>query len=174
MRLFHGIDLPQDVKSLIHSYLLPLQTSSKGWEHPHDYHQTLLFIGESDFDQCEEIKRRLSKIEFHPFYLTLGEFRFFPRRILYFNFHYSEDLLKLKEMIDTAYPEWSKRETRKFVPHVTVKRWQRYEFDELKAGLSKIQMEPKQISVNELCLFYSQKDELNRKYHVLAKKVFNS
>lgn len=167
MRLFIGIDLPDSVKQKIFQYLQPFQLSPKGWENPHDYHQTLLFIGEASEEELIIIQERMKQIRFHTFALETNGFTFFNRRIMYLSFMPSEDLLILKREIDGTFPEWQREGTREFIPHITVKRWQRYEYDHLHQSLQQKQFENLKFEVNKLSLFLSHKDEHNRKYHVI-------
>lgn len=170
MRLFLGLNLPQETKQQIYDYLLPLQQSPKGWEHPDDYHQTLLFIGEASPDEEDEIKGRLSHFNFKPFELTPKEFTFFNRRVMFLSFRPSPELMELKSLVEKEFPEWCNRSTKPFIPHVTVKRWQRYEYDYLTKSLAAHPFTLPPFMVTELCLFKSEKDSLNRKYHVIARK----
>lgn len=171
MRLFLGFDLPLETKKLIHEYLLPAQHSIKGWENPHDYHQTLLFIGEASPEETEVIKERLKNFKFSPFILTPKDIQFFNRRIMYLSFEHSEELLRLREKVLETFPEWHDPSQKPFVPHVTVKRWQRYEYEDLIKILERpFVMTP--FSVDSLSLFKAEKDELNRKYHIISKKLF--
>lgn len=174
MRLFIGIDIPEIVKRDIHDYLSSIRTSLKGWENPHDYHQTLLFIGEANETELSNIKMRLSKFHFVPFSLSTSSFEFFNRRIMYLGLKQSRELLKLKEALDVIFPEWIKTETKPFIPHITVKRWQRYEYNDLSEGLSRKVFKGTCFRVDSVCLFKSEKDKLNRKYHVIFRKAFNS
>lgn len=173
MRLFLGIDLPPDIKRDIQNYLQPIKQSPKGWVDPHDYHQTLLFIGESDDEEVEVLKERLETFSFYPFKVKLSHFQFFNRRVMFLGIDESPDLKKLKDKIENDFPEWVHRSGKPFIPHITVKRWQRYEYDHLKRGLAVREMDSMEFIVNSLCLFKSEKDSLNRKYHVIAEKMFN-
>jgi 2'-5' RNA ligase len=173
MKLFLGIDLPYDIKLHISHFLQPLQLSPKGWELPHDYHQTLLFIGESSEEELREIKERLSTVSFHSFDLSLGRFEFLNRRIMFLNFLPSDDLLNLKGYVDFLFPEWVDRSVKSFLPHITVKRWQRYEFKQLKEGLESKEITSRTFKVIKLSLFKSEKDSRNRKYHVIDEKLFS-
>lgn len=172
MRLFLGVDLPPQIKTHIADFLRPLQDTPKGWENPHDYHQTLLFIGEASTEDAEFIKERLKNFSFHPFKLRTGEFQFFNRRIMYLGLNESSELQELKKLVDEAFPEWVRPEEKPFVPHITVKRWQRYEYAHLKRGLEERKFKPEYFEVMGLSLFKSEKDSLNRKYHVITTKYF--
>lgn len=173
MRLFLGIELPQEIKEAISLHLKPLQKSVKGWENPHDYHQTLLFIGEASDEDLASIIERMSKIRFQSFRLTTYNFDFFSRRIMYLNFRHSQELINLKDEVESLYSEWLRPGSKPFVPHVTVKRWQRYEYDELEKGIEAKMLPEMTFEVESLALFKSEKDIENNKYHVIFRRKFN-
>lgn len=173
MRLFIGIDLPVEIKSEIFKSLEPLMLSSKGWESAHDYHQTLLFIGAAEHDKVEEIKKRMDEIHFDPFELKTNGISFFNRRIMYVDFIPSDKLNRLKREIDSRFPEYLRPDEKEFVPHVTVKRWQRYEYEHLSDGILRRALPVFQFEVKALCLFKSERDEHNHKYHVIYQTAFS-
>lgn len=173
MRLFLGLELPENVKEEISLHLKPLQKSIKGWENPHDYHQTLLFIGEATEEDLASIKERMETIIFRPFKLTTSNFDFFSRRIMYLSFYPSQVLIKLKDEVESLYSEWVRPGSKPFIPHVTVKRWQRYEYDELEKGIEAKLLPEITFEVSALALFKSEKDNQNNKYHVIFRKEFN-
>lgn len=172
MRLFLGIDLPKDIKESIATNLAHLKTSPKGWVDPHDYHLTLLFIGEADQQAIETIQTRLKRISFYPFQLELLRPEFFNRRVMYYSLTPSKDLDLLKQLVDKIYPEWVEAGSVPFLAHVTVKRWQRYEFDDLYKGVQKRPFKPVSFTVEEISLFKSETDQLGHKYHILSAKKF--
>lgn len=169
MRLFLGIDLPDQLKSKINTYVEPLKVSHKGWENAHDFHLTLLFIGEVKEEGLKNIERKLSHIKFSPFTLKAQKLEFFPRRILYLSFEYIENLMRLKKLIDEFYPEYLRPNEKAFVPHLTLKRWQRYEFDQLSEGIQKLSPTNFSFEVQKLCLFKSEKNEMGQKYHIIGE-----
>lgn len=169
VRLFVGIDLPENVKLHISQQVLPLKSNLKNWEFHHDYHQTLLFIGQVTSDVQDSISKRLEGITFTPFELELSAYKFFNRRIMYIGFTESHELLDLKKRIDLLFPEWSKRDEKDFVPHVTIKRWQRYEFEALHSAVVKYPFQSIKFSVKDVALFKSEKDHHGHKYHVILK-----
>jgi RNA 2',3'-cyclic 3'-phosphodiesterase len=166
MRLFIGIEVPAEVKNNIATYLAPLKNSEKGWEKPHDYHLTLLFIGDVPNDVAPLIRAQMQAIAFTPFEVKLGGLAFFNRRVAYIAIESSDELLALREKVHEVFPEWSKVEEKPFVPHITVKRWQRYEFDELQQGLEGRSFAAS-IQVSSISLFHSEKDADGFKYHVI-------
>lgn len=167
MRLFIGIDLPQIIKVQIEENLRPLQLTSKGWESAHDYHQTLLFIGQTEDEKIPGIIERMNQIIFPEFTLRTNGIAFFNRRIMYIDFLPSEELNQLKYQVDLKFPEYVRPDEKEFVPHVTVKRWQRYEYDFLTEGVLAHPLPFLQFDVIALALFKSERDENNLKYHVL-------
>lgn len=165
MRLFLGLNLAPSLKDSIYRYFLPMHESIKGWESAHDYHQTLLFIGEVDKLLASEIAKRMETIKFHPFRLNIDGVKFFNRRIMYLSINPSHDLLELKRIINDSFPEWVKLETKTFHPHITIKRWQRYEYDHLLEAISNAKRPSWEFDVRGLSLFKSEKNHLNQKYH---------
>lgn len=174
MRLFVGLELPPEIKDQIAGNLALFKIGEKGWEHPHDYHLTLLFLGETPEDKIPDIKERMKLVDMKSFQLTLGELAFFNRRILYVSLAPSEELLHLKQNIEANFPEWVRVGEKPFIPHITVKRWQRYEHPQLSSGLAAYPLVPLSFEVEGLALFKSEKDQQQRKYHVLSRTAFKS
>ena len=172
MRLFLGLDIPPSIKEQIDQYLQPFRLTNKGWENPLDYHQTMLFIGEVSMEEFHNISNRLNEFDYHPFELTLEGIHFFSRRIMYLGFRPSADLLLLKRKIDQVFSDWVKPEIRPFIPHITVKRWQRYEYDKLESGIKERRLDSTLMIVTGLSLYKSEKDSFNQKYHILKTKLF--
>lgn len=169
MRLFLGIDLPEHLKKKIAEYLQPIKKSEKGWESSHDYHQTLLFIGQVDDEKVDEIKERMMHLKFESFWLIPTTFQFFNRRVMYLGIEKTADLLELKAKVDELFPEFAAKETKSFHPHITVKRWQRYEHADLVQGLSQEPWTPESFRVEAVSLFKSEKNAQNHKYHVIHR-----
>ncbi len=171
MRLFLGIELSVSVKAEISSMLSPLKSSEKGWENPHDYHLTLLFIG--DFTgNLNSITGRMIELRSRPFLLTTTTIHFFNRRIMYLGFEHSPEAYALRKQILAVYPEYYRSGEKEFIPHMTVKRFQRYEQADLIEGLKNHPPHPVHIPVAEISLFKSEKDPENRKYHVIHRVSF--
>lgn len=171
MRLFIGIELPDEIKNSIGRYVESLQVSAKGWENPHDYHLTLLFLGETPAEAVEQIIKRLDFVAFNAFELELKGLEFFPRRVLYLGLGQSLELLALKNLTENLFPEWLRPEAKEFTPHITLKRWQRYEFNLLEAAIHSHSFGRLKFKVHGLVLFKSEKDLQNHKYHVIHRVV---
>ena len=172
MRLFLGIELTESQKNEIASMLSPLKKTEKGWENYHDYHLTLLFIGEVPSQRLNDISARMIEISSRPFTLTTTNFHFFNRRIMYLGFEHSPELYQLRKQILDIYPDFNRKEEKEFIPHLTVKRWQRYEHADLVSGLEENPEHRIRIPVDGVSLFKSEKDPENRKYHVIARTLF--
>jgi len=162
--------VPAEIKKSLALSLIPIKTLSKGWENPLDYHLTLLFIGDTLNSKVDSITDRLNNISFKPFKLTTDKLEFFPRRVLYLSFAPSLELIQLRDQITQLYPEYSKLTDRPFIAHLTIKRWQRYEYDELQRNILAHPMEPREFEVKRVALFKSEKDLEGQKYHVIQKK----
>lgn len=152
--------------------LSPLKKSEKGWEHFPDYHMTLLFVGPTAEDLIPSIVDRLKRVSVKPFTLRTSTFDFFGCRIMYLGFEPSPELLALRRQITDLFPEYHRIHEKDFVPHVTVKRTQRYEFDSLSERVATYPAHPVLIPVEGIALFKSEKDEANQRYHVLERVNF--
>jgi 2'-5' RNA ligase len=172
MRLFLGVELSEENKQAIASMLAPIKHSEKGWENSHDFHATLLFIGECPEVLVDSIQERMRELVTTPFELKSTTFHFFNRRIMYLGFEHSTEALALRKKIETVYPEYIREHEKEFIPHITVKRWQRYEHEGLVQGLEENPIHSLVIPVRELALFKSEKDSENRKYHVIHREKF--
>ena len=172
MRLFLGLEIPESTKNHIQSYLENIKSSDKGWENPADYHLTILFLGECEENERNSIIQRMESIQFDKFVLKTNGFHFFNRRILYLGFTDSPELFYLKKHVNLLFPEWAQKETKLYVPHVTVKRWQRYEFNDLSQQLDEHQFHDVEFFVSKLSLFKSERDQSQNKYHVILKNDF--
>lgn len=170
MRLFLGLELPEEIKTHIATSIAPIQSTPKGWENPADYHLTLLFIGEASPAECTDIIHRMQDIPTESFTITLGGLKFFNRRVLYLEILPSPSLTRLKEQIENKFSEWLKPDRKEFIPHITIKRWQRYEYDQLHQGIEHNKIESKTFEVKRLALFKSEKDNQGQKYHVISYK----
>lgn len=171
MRLFLGIEIPDAIKKLLATYIAKLPHGKKGWENPHDFHLTMLFIGETSEENVKIIVERMKKIQFSPFTIQIGPLEFFNRRVLYLSVLPSNELMSLQREVMMNYPEWVDPLGKEFIPHITVKRWQRYEYNELAEGIRSHPFEPISLTIKELVLFKSEKDESNRKYHVIHRQI---
>ncbi|WP_408098060.1 RNA 2',3'-cyclic phosphodiesterase [Peredibacter sp. HCB2-198] len=171
MRLFLGLELTESIKAHLEAYIAKLPQGKKGWENPYDFHLTLLFIGETADENVKIIIERMKEITFDPFTIEIGPVQFFNRRVMYLSILPSEELLRLQQQVLKVFPEWVDPNAKSFIPHITVKRWQRYEYDELAEGLRIHPLAPIPLRVENISLFKSEKDPQNRKYHVIHRQI---
>lgn len=166
-RLFIGIELPTEIRSTISTYLGHLPRPKKGWENIQDLHITLLFIGETAEENTAIIMDRLHSLKLSTFEIKLTGINFFNRRIMYIKVEPSNQLHQLRSQIlsllSGQYPE----EDKEFIPHITIKRWQRYEFQELQQMVTNYPFAPLSFKVDKLALYESRKDEQGNKYQIL-------
>jgi 2'-5' RNA ligase len=65
MRLFAAVDIPEEVKMALESFLKPLRPAAKlSWTRPENLHITTQFIGEWPEVRLDEVKRALAAIPF--------------------------------------------------------------------------------------------------------------
>jgi 2'-5' RNA ligase len=77
LKLFIGIEIPNEIKGYIANSIGPLKVSMKGWENPEDYHLTLMFLGETKNELLDGIMKRLNTILFQSFEVELDSFNLF-------------------------------------------------------------------------------------------------
>ena len=130
MRLFVALDLPEEVRNELRECIEPLkkQCPSARWVRPEGIHITLKFIGHVDPAQAESIRGALAliRLEQSPEMQFRG-MGFFPHerrpRVFWCGVQASPSLAHLAAEIETAVePLGVPRESRAFVPHLTLAR----------------------------------------------------
>jgi 2'-5' RNA ligase len=125
-RLFVAIDLPDDIKVQIEE-LCAFGMPGVKWVDSKQYHLSLGFIGEVDFDQQDSISTALAKIKNKAFDLSLGGMGLFPNtkspRVIWVGVKKSEELLKLQKKVEFQLSQIGiSKEHKKFRPHITIGR----------------------------------------------------
>jgi 2'-5' RNA ligase len=125
MRLFVGLDLPEDLRLT----LCALRAGINGarWVAPENYHITLRFIGEADRHQAADLDDALADIDVPAFDLSfdgVGSFASRGRlRAIWAGLASSPELCHLHDKVERAVVRAGlKEEQRKFKPHVTLAR----------------------------------------------------
>lgn len=131
MRLFVALDFPETVRASLRDLIARLRPLSSGarWARPEGMHITLKFIGETDRGKLEAINSALASV--HSARTVELQFRglgFFPNerkpRVLWCAVEASPNLATLAADIESALePAGIPRETRAFVPHLTLARF---------------------------------------------------
>jgi len=131
LRLFIAALLPEEVKAALGGYIASLRKVTEGvkWEKEEKLHVTLKFLGETDDAIAEAaafITGSLAR-NYAPFEMSTGNLGGFPSlqrpRILYAGLSENPALSALQSEIDEGLePHGFERETRRFIPHVTIGR----------------------------------------------------
>ncbi len=128
MRLFVGIDIPDDIRRGISGYVDRARAIAPAakWVNPDSYHVTLKFIGEFPEQRLDELKSALANVHAPGFDIAFRDVGFFtPRRPLVFwlGVHADDRLSKLAAAVDDATSQLGiRREDREYSPHLTLAR----------------------------------------------------
>lgn len=129
MRLFTGIDVPDDVAFNLERLIDYLRPSAQiRWMPTYNLHVTIKFIGERPDEDIEKIKSALSAIAPpRPFRIEISELGWFPNpsspRVLWAGVKAGEELERLfHEQERVLEPLGIAREKRPFQPHLTLAR----------------------------------------------------
>jgi RNA 2',3'-cyclic 3'-phosphodiesterase len=177
MRLFIGIDLPEEIKQS----LLSLQSELKqlgvdgSWKSQDNFHITLEFLAELDRSSIPIIIESMSSAtrNHRPFMLEIGELGAFPslKRPHTLWSAVGGSLIELNQMRDEIHAELADRgfnlENRKFIPHITLASRPNLR------GVSPSDLQTKkrgQFMVNEVTLFESSVIQGKRTYTGIDKK----
>lgn len=121
-RLFIGIKIPEPIGAS----LLPLQSGVREarYSPKENFHITLRFIGDLDFQEAKELAQRLFDIKHAPFYLQLRGVGFFGHEkphSIHANLVENENLFALAKKCESACRKLGHEpESRKYTPHVTL------------------------------------------------------
>ncbi len=129
MRVFIGLDIPEDIRAAIARYMDGLRNFAPDvrWVRPESFHVTLKFIGEQKPEQVERIKRELATLKSAPFDISFRETGFFPNakrpRVFWVGIHASDALPTLAGAVDEAVSRTGVPvETNPYKPHLTLSR----------------------------------------------------
>jgi 2'-5' RNA ligase len=132
MRLFVALDFPDEVRSAIRDLIAKLKPLARNarWVRPEAMHITLKFIGETDDAKADSIRAALAPIHSpQPVDMHFRGVGFFPDerrpRVAWCGVEASPNLAQLAADVEGALePLGISRETRAFVPHLTMARFQ--------------------------------------------------
>ncbi len=131
MRLFIAALLPEEVKAVIGAYIRVLKLRCEGvkWENDDKLHVTLKFLGSVDDARARQVSLLIGALvrNYSPFEMSVSNFGGFPdlgnARILYTGLSENPELSSLQSSMDEGLGALGfPRETRKFIPHVTIGR----------------------------------------------------
>lgn len=129
MRLFVGIDLPDEVQGCLERLVGKLRPSARiKWSPVENLHVTTKFIGEWPEARLGEVSGALRGLPAHPpFEIGVGGLGWFPNphhpRVFWAGVHGGDELAALARLTDDALAELGiAKETRPFSPHLTLAR----------------------------------------------------
>jgi RNA 2',3'-cyclic 3'-phosphodiesterase len=128
MRLFIGLDLPEDVVRNLEDLLARLRPTARiRWSPPENLHITTKFVGEWPAERLDEMKQMLASVPVRPpFAVRLQDTGFFPNerapRVFWCGIG-APELKSLAADTDDATAQLGvERENRPFSPHLTLAR----------------------------------------------------
>lgn len=132
MRLFVALDFPDEVRSAIRDLIAKLKPLARNarWVCPEAMHITLKFIGETDAGEVASIRDALAPIHSgKPVDMRFRGVGFFPDerrpRVMWCGVEASPNLAQLAADVERALELLGNpRESRAFVPHLTLARFQ--------------------------------------------------
>jgi RNA 2',3'-cyclic 3'-phosphodiesterase len=130
MRLFIALDLPHAVRRALADLIAQLKPKSRSarWVRPESMHLTLKFLGNTDAEKLGSIRAALEKIHSaQPVELHFRALGFFPNefkpRVIWTAVETSANLFELVAALEAVLePLGFPRESRAFVPHLTLAR----------------------------------------------------
>jgi 2'-5' RNA ligase len=126
MRLFIGIEVPDEVKKQVTKQLNVFQNKHKdfNWTIPENYHITVHFLGEVAPEYLNPLKKKIeeSLFELPTFHLFSGECDLFMRHniTIYMGFSREKKLEHVVERINTVFASHSEQ---KYLPHLTLAKY---------------------------------------------------
>ncbi|WP_347330727.1 RNA 2',3'-cyclic phosphodiesterase [Marinimicrobium locisalis] len=172
MRVFLGIELPEDVKQSLQS--LPKQPSEARWQTNEQLHLTLNFIGEVDNDTLETLRHRLQSPPLEPVSLRLKGVNVFgspkhpkalwamvePAALLQHWHHTLRDRLEAVGL---------EQDDRDFQPHVTLARFGRKAVSVEEFLKANEEYLSPSFTAEKLCLFASHLSDEGARYEVIER-----
>ncbi len=130
MRLFVALDFPSTVRESLRELIARLRPECRAarWVRPEGMHITLKFIGEANAGQLDAIRAALAAVQSsQPVEMHFRGLGFFPNerrpRVLWCGVEASPNLAPLAAEVDRSLePLGIPRESREFVPHLTLAR----------------------------------------------------
>ena len=129
MRLFVGIDIPDDIRLRIERYVDGVRgfAPDARWVKPDTFHVTLKFLGETTAEIADELKRALAEIRHDKFDIHFGGSGFFPTarnaRVFWIGVEAPEPLPRLAAQVDEICSRFGfERERNELKAHLTLAR----------------------------------------------------
>lgn len=164
-RLFFAIALPQDLRNQLE--LLQKMCPFTGRPvSPHNFHITLLFLGELSRTQLDNIIEAIEIPAIKPFQIELNQFAYYPKaEVGCLEVAPSEQLTELHQHISRNLKQAGihfKQSTKPFLPHITL-----YRDATINAEIS--QSVHHQLKIDHFCLMESQFNQKGVYYEVIEE-----
>lgn len=171
-RLFIAIDLSQKIKERIVRLQNNLKTESPRatWVRPENIHLTLIFLGNTDYNQIPEIISILSKLKDDVFEVTFSSLDGFPNQnraeIIFLGIKENLALKYLQGKIRTSLEKLNLRiDDKAYVPHLTLARLKRPK----KLTKTKIDIDIGNFLAKEFTLYESELQPEGPKHTIIKK-----
>ncbi len=129
MRVFIGLDLPEDIRTRIGEYMqrVRMLAPDARWVRTESLHVTLKFVGEAAENRMEAIQEALRQVRAPSFEVEFRNVGFFPNprsaRVFWIGIHASNALPQLAATIDERLEKLGvAREEKVYKPHLTLAR----------------------------------------------------
>lgn len=175
MRLFVGIDLPENIKEEVYAITKKINTKNAkiNFVAKKNLHLTLKFLINIDPKALEELVKRLETIKESPFKISLDSLSFFKRNgdisSIYLTLEPKDRLVRLQQKVDECLLDLFSKAQR-FHPHLTIGRIKllknRQEFIK---NLNQINVKKIEFDIKEFKLFESKLTKDGPKYYILKK-----
>ena len=174
MKLFVGIELPDNIKD----YLYKLQSGLKNsklakvnWCFKKNFHQTLKFLGEVPEDKLDELKNKLRNIKYNEFKLKLTEIGFYPSEqrinVVWVGVEPENEIIELRKLVDAETMELGDM---KSGVHITLGRVKFVrDKKKFKEKLKNVKVESLSFGVGSFALFSSTLSKDGPSYNVLER-----
>ncbi|MEK6932990.1 MAG: RNA 2',3'-cyclic phosphodiesterase [Nanoarchaeota archaeon] len=175
MRLFVGIFLSKEIIDYLYEVQNNLKKNLNGkinWIAKSKLHFTLKFLGEVKENRLNEIKERLNKIKFKSFKVKLDKIGVFPNedhaRVIWTGLSPKEKAIELQKQVDSELLDIFSKD-QEFNVHITLARVKLIKDKEEFNKNLKIDIEEKELEINEFCLVRSILTKDGSKYEILEK-----
>lgn len=125
MRLFIAFDISKEAETEVVRAQDDLKKADAKLSLVKEFHLTLKFLGEVDEKKLDELKERLKKVSFEPFYAHLGNTGVFPSedyvRVVWIGIEPKDKISELQQKIEDCLEGMFEEDTR-FHPHLTLAR----------------------------------------------------
>lgn len=164
-RLFFAIDLPQELKNQLE--LLQKMCPFAGRPvSPHNFHITLLFLGEVSRHQLDDILEAIEIPAIKPFEIELRQFAYFPKaEVGCLEIEPNEQLIQLHQHINRKLKQSGihiKQSGKPFRPHITL-------FRDATVQSEITQTVDFELNVDHFCLMESQFNQKGVYYEVVEE-----